>query len=366
MATIRVRTGARGVTYHAQVRMSGHRPITKSFPTRSAAKTWAREIESKLAKGELADSEAERHTLAGACEQYLKTHLDIDHDHARIVRWWRDTHGRRVLAKVSTPWLTEVRDELAAGTFVRGRPRLDAPHKAPLVERKRSPATVNRRLAYLRTVLSYCVEIGWMTRVPKVSKFTEAKRVRFLSEDELAALTKVLERCDERVMLPFVYCAISSGARAGELLSLEWKDVDLRKGVALIHKSKNTDGRKLYFRGRALELLEDFAKVRNLKSPGVFLMNSGRPLNHSAYHKLFRDACKAAGIENFRFHDLRHTAASFLAQNGATLLEIQQVLGHRTPAMTARYAHLVESHVESVVDRVMTSKLTGAHKGAQR
>ena len=72
---------------------------------------------------------------------------------------------------------------------------------------------------------------------------------------------------------------------------------------------------------------------------------------------MFRDALKEANIEDFRFHDLRHTAASYLAQNGATLLEIQQVLGHKSPAMTARYAHLVESHVESVVDRVMTEKL---------
>ena len=91
---------------------------------------------------------------------------------------------------------------------------------------------------------------------------TEGKRVRFLSDDELRALAKALEECGERVMLPFAYCAISSGARAGELLGLEWKDVDLAKGVALIHNSKNTEGRKLYFRGKALEYLKDYAKVR--------------------------------------------------------------------------------------------------------
>ena len=76
MATIRVNAGKRGVTYEAQVRLAGHRPITKTFPTRSAAKSWARELESKLAKGEYADSEAERRTLADACDQYLKTHPD--------------------------------------------------------------------------------------------------------------------------------------------------------------------------------------------------------------------------------------------------------------------------------------------------
>jgi len=353
MANIRVRSGARGVTYQAQVRLAGHRAVTKSFATRGEAKSWARDLESKLSKGEHADSEAERRTLADACKQYIKTHPDIASDHERIVNWWKDTHGRRTLAKVTTPWLTGIRDDLAAGSYKVGP-------KDHQTEKKRKPGTVNRSITYLRTVLSYCVEIGWMARSPKVKKLAEGKRVRFLSDDELQALTEALAACEERVMLPFVYCAISSGARAGELLSLEWKDVDMAKGVATIQTSKNTDGRKLYFRGQALELLKDYGKVRNLTSPGVFLLNSGAPLTHSVYGKLFREALAKAKISDFRFHDLRHTAASFLAQNGATLLEIQQVLGHRTPTMTARYAHLVESHVEAVVDRVMKDKLGSA------
>jgi integrase len=350
MATIRVRQGKSGVTYHAQVRLAGHRPVTKTFSTRADAKVWARDLESKLAKGEIADSEAERRTLADACEQYLKTHPDTSRDHARIVRWWKDTHGRRKLAKISTPWLTQIRDELAAGSYQVGP-------KDKRREKPRKAGTVNRQLTYLRTVLSYAVELGWMYRSPRVKRLKETSRIRFLSDDELGALTEALQACEERVMLPFVYCAISSGARAGELLGLEWKDVDLSKGVALIHKSKNSDGRKLYIRGKALEYLRAYGKVRDLRSPGVFLLNTGAPLTHSVYGKLFREALAKAGIKDFRFHDLRHCCASFLAQNGATLLEIQQVLGHRTPAMTARYAHLVESHVEQVVDRVMREKL---------
>lgn len=351
MATITVRNGVRGVTYKAEIRLAGHRAVTKSFSTRAEAKAWARDLETKLSKGEHADSEAERRTLADACDQYLKTHPDIASDHARIVNWWKDTHGRRTLAKVTSPWLTGIRDDLAAGTYLVGP-------KGQQKEKKRRPGTVNRHITYLRTVLSYCVEIGWMPRSPAVKKLTEEKRVRFLTDDELKALTKALSECDERVMLPFAYCAISSGARAGELLGLEWKDVDLKKGVATIHKSKNTDGRKLYFRGRALELLTDYHKVRPIKSaPAVFALNSGAPLTHPVYGKLFREALAKADIKDFRFHDLRHTAASFLAASGATLLEIQQVLGHRAPTMTARYAHLVESHVESVVDRVMKEKL---------
>ena len=356
MANIRVRKGrpsvdgqAARVTYQAQVRVAGHRQVTKSFSSRQDAKVWARDLEAKLAKGEAADSEAERRTLEDLIEQYLRVHEPV-REVARVLKWWRDTYGRRKLAKVTGPWLTQIRDELSAGTYKIGP-------KGKQKERERKASTVNRRIAYLRVALSYGVEIGWLSRSPRVKRLKEATRIRFLSDDELGRLTEALEACDERVMLPFTYCAISSGARAGELLGLEWKDVDLTRGVALIHKSKNSDGRKLYIRGQALEYLTTYNKVRNIKSPGVFLLNSGAPLTHSVYGKLFREALAVAGIKDFRFHDLRHTAASFLAQNGATLLEIQQVLGHRTPAMTARYAHLVESHVESVVDRVMREKL---------
>jgi integrase len=350
MANIRVRAGARGLSYQAQVRLAGHRPVTKTFPTRSAAKSWARELETRLAKGETSDSEAERHTIADACDQYLKTHPEISSDHKAKVTWWKANHGRRTLAKVTRPWMTQVRDELAAGTYSVGP-------ADKRTERKRQPSTVNGYLTYGLTVTAYCEQIGWMARSPRVKKLGTKHRVRFLSDDELAALTEALEACKERVMLPFAYCAISSGARAGDLLPLEWKDVDLVKGTAVIHKSKNRDGRKLYIRGRALDYLRAYGKVRSLRSPGVFLLNSGAPLTHSKYGKLFREACAKAGIKDFRFHDLRHSCASFLAANGATLLEIQQVLGHRTLAMTARYSHLVESHVEAVVDRVMKAKL---------
>ena len=174
--------------------------------------------------------------MAEACDQYLNTHPDIAGDHARVVRWWRDTHGRRTLARVTSPWLTQIRDELAQSTYQVG----PAENRS---QRRRKPGTVNRTTTYLRTVLSYCVEIGWIVRSPAVKKLTEGQRVRFLSQDELKALTKALEACSDGVMLPFVYSALSSGARAGELLSLEWKDVDLAKGVAIIHTSKNSEGR---------------------------------------------------------------------------------------------------------------------------
>lgn len=350
MAYIRLRKGTKGVTYQAQIRMAGMEPLARSFKTRSAAKAWVRETEAKLAKGDLSASRAEKLTLSDLIDQYLKTHKDASYDQKRILKHWRADYGRRPLAKVNTPWLTQIRDELAAGSYEVGP-------SGSKVAKPRKGSTVNRLLANVRIVLSYAVEIGWMPAAPKVKKLPEGKRVRFLSADELARLKAALRDCPERAMYPFVMCALSSGARAGELLALEWKDVDLKSGVAVIHRSKNTEGRKLYFRGEALAALKEYAKVRVLGAPAVFMLNSGALLLHNKYWKHFKAALEAANIEDFRFHDLRHTAASYLAQNGATLLEIQQTLGHKTSIMTQRYAHLTESHVEKVVDRVMRKML---------
>jgi len=104
--------------------------------------------------------------------------------------------------------------------------------------------------------------------------------------------------------------------------------------------------------GRASELLRQMASVRRLGSNAVFAGRNGKAL-------FPRDAWEAAlvkaEISDFRFHDLRHTAASYLAMSGATLAEIAEVLGHRTLQMVKRYAHLTEQHTSSVVSR-MNSK----------
>ena len=353
MATIRVRKWKDGsTTVQAQIRMSGQRPLSKSFGTRVEAKAWVRETEAKLAKGDLSASESEHRTLGEACDKYLETHPDTAKDRTRVVKKWRDQHGRRALAKVTTPWLTQIRDELAAGSYTPGGAK-----STSTVRKRRKPATVNLEITYLRIVLSYAVQIGWMPMVPKVKKFKADERVRYLDDKELADLTAALEKCHEPVMLPFVFCAMSSGARAGELLKLDWKNVDLAKGLAVIHTSKNGAGRQLYFAGRALTYLKAYAKVRRLDTKAVFVLKSGKRLTHSKYGKLFRAAVDAAEITDFRFHDTRHCCASMIAMNGGSLLEVQHALGHKTPTMTARYAHLTQSHVENVVRRVMSEKL---------
>ena len=135
-----------------------------------------------------------------------------------------------------------------------------------------------------------------------------------------------------------------------EILSLAWKDVDFGRSVIVIHETKNNEPRAIPLTGRAFGLMKNLSRVRRLDSHLVFPgQNPRRPIDIRA---AWDTAVKKADIQDFRFHDLRHCAASYLAMNGASLAEIADVLGHKTLQMVKRYAHLSEQHTAGVVARM--------------
>ena len=117
-----------------------------------------------------------------------------------------------------------------------------------------------------------------------------------------------------------------------------------------LHETKNGERRVIPLQGLALSLMKEHAKVRSLHCNFVFPSASKcQPID---IRTAWENALKKAKIGNFRFHDLRHSAASYLAMNGATLAEIAEVLGHKTLQMVKRYAHLSEAHTSSVVENM--------------
>jgi integrase len=143
-------------------------------------------------------------------------------------------------------------------------------------------------------------------------------------------------------------------------MNLTWADIDFSNRRIILEETKNGERRAAPLVGKAFELLDELRKNKvrridtNLVFPGIHAMNKGSASIRTAF--LF--ALKKAKIENFKFHDLRHSAASYLAMNGATLAEIAAVLGHKTLAMVKRYAHLSDTHVSSVVES-MNKKIFG-------
>ena len=146
--------------------------------------------------------------------------------------------------------------------------------------------------------------------------------------------------------------ALTTGMRRGELMGLHWQDVDLERGVAVLHNTKNGDRRSVPIVPEVAELLRAQGKVRRLDNDLIFASDGRDPV---WIDKFWYRALKAAKLKNFRFHDLRHTAASYLAMSGATVPELAAVLGHRTLQMVKRYAHLSDQHTGTVIER-MTRK----------
>jgi len=134
-------------------------------------------------------------------------------------------------------------------------------------------------------------------------------------------------------------------------MHLRWRDIDLDRGVARVEKTKNNEKRALPLTHKALEVMTELHRRTDPdKRDYVFPRRDG--LAPKNIRKSWEAALRAAEIENFRFHDLRHTAASYLAMNGATLAEIAEVLGHKTLQMVKRYAHLSDQHTAAVVERM--------------
>lgn len=332
------------VSHRVRIRMKGFPLQTASFDRLTDARRWAQQTETAIREGRYFKTrEAQRHTLAELIDRYTTDILPRKRDRAHTERqltWWKEQLGVYALADLTPPLIAEWRDKLAAG-FPGDKPR--------------SPATVVRYLAALSHCLSTAVkEYQWLDDSPlrKVSKPSEPRgRVRFLSDEERAALLAACEASPNPYLLPVVVLALSTGMRAGEIMALEWRDVDLTRGWLTLRETKNGTMRGVPLTGKALELVKEHARTRRrLDTPLLFPgANPGKPVD---LRQPWEKALKQTGIEDFRFHDLRHSAASYLAMNGASLNEIAAVLGHKTLSMVQRYAHLSESHKAGVVERM--------------
>jgi integrase len=166
-------------------------------------------------------------------------------------------------------------------------------------------------------------------------------------------VTALLSACEDSAsknLYLITLLALSTGMRQSEILTLQWDHVDFERNTITLFKTKNKETRVVPLVGIAKTLLQRHGKVRSLKNPYVF---QGRHFSHAKFpRKAWETALRKAKIEDFTFHDCRHSAASELAMNGASLHEIAAVLGHKTLAMVQRYAHLSEQHTISVVERM--------------
>lgn len=353
MANIEKRIKTDGsVAYRAKVRLKGYPPQSATFNRKTDANQWIQSTESAIREGRhFKTTEAKRHSFGEMIDRYIRDILPQKSDvmqteQSRHLEWWKANLGDYLLSDVTPNKIAELRDSLLREERTNGK--------------LRSPATAVRYLAAISHVYTIATrEWEWVNENPvsKVNKPKEPKgRVRFLSDNERERLLEACKESDNPYLFTVVVLALSTGARKMEIMNLRWDDVDFHREVAILHETKNDESRALPIKGMAMELLKELSKNRKSDTTLLFPRSDGqKPVE---IRKAWESAIKKAKIEDFKFHDLRHSAASYLAMSGATLTEIAEVLGHKTFQMVKRYSHLSEPHTASVVSK-MNKKIFG-------
>jgi integrase len=387
MAYIQKRINGDGTTaYRVLIRLKGYPSESATFGRLTDARDWAKKTESDMKAGRHF-GEGKRHTLSELIRDYSAWKANrIRHFDERktILARWEVLLGDCALDAVTPSKIASARDDLLKEPVQRGGPKGKA----------KSGATVNRAMAYLSDALAYAVkEKQWLERNPceRVSKFKESPGVvRYLSDAERDALLKACQASTNADIYTAVVLSLTTGGRQSEVLGLTWGQVDFKRRLITLRdgETKNGEGRVLPLVGKAFDMLQarhqarqaeaEKDKVRPLRPkpeaeakrrrlaemvfPPSDASKSGKPIQlHAAWNR----AREAAGLghwegegearkfrPDFRWHDLRHTSASYLAMQGTSPLEISKILGHKTMAMVSRYSHLAPSHINELGDKL--------------
>ena len=296
--------------------------------------------------------------LRDLIDLYMSYYEGRDPTRVQRLGWWSARIGHLPLDVLSDDdvhaaleALAQQRSRYFAGNDVDG---------APIYKDKRkdiAPATVNRYSASLAAVITWAIKRriapkGYVHPCRSVERQPENnERTRFLSDDERTRLLAACKASAWPRLYGLVLLALTTGARKGELLGLTWADIDLDRNLAHVGRSKNGDPKLLPIVPAVRDELVRFAPSASPRHR-VF-PSTRRPLEPYSFEIRWKEALVAAHVRTCRFHDLRHSCASMLAQSGATLLEIADLLGHRQLQMTKRYSHLATGHKSALVNRVL-------------
>jgi integrase len=350
MASIERRENEQGITYRVKIRLKGKPAQTASFERLTDARRWAQQTEAAIREGRhFAGSEAKRTTLAEVIDRFKREKLPSlngQADRLRYLDYWTRELGAYALADVTPARINEAMHALASTPSER-------------THKPRSAATLGQYRQALSGVLALCerewelIDASPMKRVSKPK--LPGGRVRYLSDTEREKLLAECKASSSADLYPGVILALTTGARQAEIMGAKWAQVDLQRRVLLLHATKNGERRALPLAAPAIAVLQ--ARVRRIDTDLIFPgKNPKHPID---LRTPWETALQRAGITDFHWHDLRHTAASYLAMSGASLAEIAEILGHKTLQMVKRYSHLSHAHVASVADRMAAKYFQG-------
>jgi len=314
MASYRQRNGK----WQARVLRGGYPDQTKTFATKSDAEKWARAIESEIDKGQFVNvSEAQRTTLGDVIARYLAevtpTMKGASEDTIRLKAIVRKPIARWSMANLSAARIAAYRDE-----------RL----------KEVSAGTVIRELAYLSAIINHARK-EWGINVPNPVQMVRKpqspqSRSRVLIDDEVSKLLMALEPTGRRShwTKPAVQLALATAMRRGELLSLRWEHIDLQGRTAFLPDTKNGESRTVPLSTAAVQVLAGLPRHIS----GMVI-----PVRFFTLDAAFKRGVRRAGLDGVRFHDLRRTAITRMAEKLPNVIELAAVSGHKSLMVLKRY-----------------------------
>lgn len=320
MATI---TKTPSGTYKVQIRKAGIPAITKTCKTKTDAQKWARLIESEMDRGIFINrQEADRVTVAELIDRYIKEVTPLKRsvikDKQRML-YLKKQFGHYVVSQLQSKHIAAHRDKrLAEG---------------------KQGSTVIKEIGSMSHLLDISIKdwgiplvnnVATLVRKPKQAK----GRDRRLVDDEELILLQAAKNSKSPLLAPIITLALETGMRLGELLSLDWNNIDLRKQAALLPITKNGESRTVPLSKKAIETLKGIP--RKINDPRVFWTWS----QPDSFENTWRRMLNKTTIKNLRFHDLRHEACSRFFEKGFNIMETAHISGHKTLQQLKRYTHL--------------------------
>jgi integrase len=358
--------------YRAEISKNYTSIKSKTFQTQKLAKQWAASVEKniniilnikpkKLKKlspdkveelGGLAlfqklGVEIEFLTFKSLVNEYMRQWTGKDENYIRRAEFWLTAFNDKPVKSIKPSHIEKILRTYATGAI-----------KDYGSNKPKSNNTLLRTKSVLSSILQYGIDKKYLDKNPteKVRIKAEPNQIeRFLNDEERVRLLDACHESSWDKMYLLVLLAITTGMRKSELVNLHWTDINFDKGLATLDTTKNGDARINPIPNIALDELKKFRQI----GKGLIFFSPKNTEKPFDFRKQWYSSLKKADITGFRFHDLRHTAASYLVMAGATLHEAGQILGHKSEQTTKRYAHLSTNHKAELAERVMSEVFKG-------
>lgn len=345
------RENKKGVSYQAIIRVKGYETLCKTFKLKSDAQEWAEPIEYAMKKGSYKEYEENNYkieTVAQLIDYFDENVAKIRYSHyekySALFSWWKDKIGNVKIRELSTSMLSSCKNILINEKIQKGK-----------TETKRKPNTINKYLMCMSAILTYAtneleiIDINPMSKVKTLKK--PNGRTKFLSDEQIETLAL---KCKEHSLKTFLFfmLLLKTGGRFNEVRHLQVKDIDRKNSRVYYLDTKNGTHRGVHIDKYVLNLIDEYMKEYKIESG--YLFAASREGAKLAYMKGTLESIIAdAGFEDFHIHDIRHTTASILAKNGASLIEIAEILGQKSLTVAKIYSHLTKKHTEDLLASVM-------------